>query len=352
MRTHQNRLAWQAGWIVALSLAAPVSALAQEAAITPAGGVVQAGPGQRELMIVVDGDLLRVRACASASKKCDPASNGSAMLRPPEAVRAHLPKATVKDLELPGGKHAAFVTVPTGSRSYGVLLASPDKKSDAPRILFSGFINDADTKVALLAEAKGGTTVRITSKASLCGAELVTSVRTLDGASLTLKEQEIADPGAASRAGATPLTAVPIASPGATFALLTAEDASTGKSALATDRDGASSWIGVRRAGAGKSFLSLRAPASVPIEGLQLTLSPPKDNPEARPPRNLLIVTDQQTFNLTIPSDLAVPEGSTTLHGCQDRAFPERSAGAPTGLVAEVTLGAAMTTIAANGGYG
>lgn len=241
------------------------------------------------------------------------------MLRPPEAVRAHLAKAKVNDLQLPGGKHAALVTVPAGSRSYGVLLASPDKKADAPRILYSGFINDADTKVSL-EEGKGGTIVRITSKATLCGTELVTSARTLDGGSVSLKEESIADPGAASRASAAPLTAAVVTAPKETFALLSAQDSSSGKGALATDRDSGTSWLGVRRAGAGKTFLSLRAPGSVPISGLEIALTPPKDNAEARAPRNLLIVTDQQSFNVTIPSEIALPEGAKTVVGI---AFPQ-----------------------------
>lgn len=307
------------GLIAAFSLGSPTSAVAEEANLPLEGAVIEAGPGQRALLIKVDGELLRVRACASTKPgKCDPTANGSAMLRPPEAVRAHLSKARVNDLRLPGGKHAALVTVPAGSRSYGVLLASPDRKSDAPRILYSGFMNDADTKVALVEEGKAGkgsTTVRITSNASLCGKELVTSVRTLDGASLTLKEQEIADPGAPSRAGALPLTAAGVTAPKPTFALLVAQDASSGRSALATDRDSATSWLGLRRAGAGKTFLSLRAPGAVPIEGFEIALTPPKDNPEARAPRNLLIVTDQQSFNVTIPSDIAVPDGAQTVVG-------------------------------------
>lgn len=272
--------------------------------------VVPAGPGQRDVVILLEGELVRVVACDDA-KTCD--ASGGTSLRPPESVRRAVPNATVETLEVEGGKRLALVTIgATGSRPYAVLLASRDKKASAPVVLFSGFLGkDADGSTKLDVEkAKGKASVTITTRGFFCNTEVTTSVRTLDRAKLTLVDQAVADPAGAKRAAVTELKAGKLASAAPRHQVLQLKSASSGDGAKLADGDPKTSWVEADRMPGSKSFVSLTAPADIPISGFDVVVSPPAQAGGAhRAPKKLLLVTDAGAFGVELAEDALASGG-------------------------------------------
>lgn len=265
--------------------------------------IVPAGPGQRAVVVKLDGEIVRVRACADPAV-CELA-DGTA-LRPPESVRSAVASAKVDALELQGGKRAAIISIsPSAGRPYVVMLASADKKSDVPRVLFSGFLGrDGQTSTQLrLNQVKGKSAIAVTTRDMLCGAEVTSSERHLDASTLTMKDHAPPDPAGAARAAAAPLTARSIEGTAPRYRILSPRNSSSGRSSLAVDGDNGTAWIEQESSSKARPFLSLGTSSEVPIVGFDIGVVPPADRPGLRAPRSLLVLTDDGAFSVALPED-------------------------------------------------
>ncbi len=298
-------------WIAVLAplsacpfLASPLGAQPKEAgpdaAQSPAGPsrvVIEKGKGQRPLVIELDESLIRARACAD-SKDCDLSSATS--LRPPEAVRANTRAAKIETVDLDRGKRLAVVRLKArAGREYVVLIASPDAKSEAPSVVFSGYVGrdgEASTELEITGPA-GHQKVRVVERSRLCSAEVVTSARALDPASLTLRAEAPLDPIGSARASMSSIPAVLDPSPVARYQLLASRGSSSGRGSLAVDGDPKTAWTSDEGSGA-KPFVSLSTPSGLPLLGLDVSVG----ESEASPPRSLAIVTDRGVYSVSIPA--------------------------------------------------
>lgn len=296
---------------VAALIAAPPPAAAQEKRVvakTPLA--LEAGPGQRHLVLSFDGDTIHGRACPK--KDCDPA--GGFGVRPPASVRKAVESSSVEVVSLANGKHLALVRVPADAgRFYGVLLASTDTKSDTPVVVWSGFVGGSGkgSEVVLKRDDKSqATSFALEGRASLCGREVPTQKRRLDPTKLSLIDEPMPDPIGSLRPGATALKAATEPKPVAAHQVLNVTGGSSGDIWALSDGDRATAWAEQVPGTGARSFVSMSAPDSVSISGFDLSFDP-KGIDGARAPRSLSIVTDAGVFNVTLPADAVALGGAS-----------------------------------------
>ncbi|NUP07785.1 MAG: hypothetical protein HOW73_17190 [Polyangiaceae bacterium] len=274
--------------------------------------VVTAGPGQRALVVAPQGDAVYVRACVDPAKACDP--SGGTGLRPPESVRGAVGSATVEPIELEGGKRAAVVRLtPAAGRSYAILVASPDRTSDVPAVLFSGFVGkDGASSTRLEVEQKNGKAqVKVVTRDALCGVDVLTSLKKLDPNKLVLRDEPTPDPAGAARASASALPATALDAPAPHHAILHARGSSSGRAWLAVDGDPSTAWVDSGNTARPRPFVSLSAPHDVPLVGLDFDWSLPKDQAAVVAPKRLLVMTDGGAFDVSVPADAVAAGGKT-----------------------------------------
>ncbi|MFO0547560.1 MAG: HEAT repeat domain-containing protein [Polyangiaceae bacterium] len=299
-------------------LALPSTARAGDDTGAPAARTVfvEKGKGQRGLSILFEGDAISVRACEA---ECD--AHGATLLRPPESARGLVSTGKVDTLRLAGGRRAALVRLRSdgdADREYDVLLVAPDAKSDAPRVLFSGWVTangaegrgDRSTKLELRVDGEV-TDVRLTTRASLCGADVTTQLRALDPKKLVLTDTPAPDPIGGSRVSAREVTASLDPSPTRRHRVLRARVASSGRPAAVTDGDPATSWTEDDTGVPAHPFVTLDAAADVSVEGLDLTFAAPTTVAGARAPKKVTLVTDAGSFVVTLPEDAVAKGGAT-----------------------------------------
>ncbi len=271
---------------------------------------LDAGPGQRNLLVYVDGDTIHAITCKA--KDCE--AKGAFGVRPPAALRSSVESSTAEAIKLSNGKQLGLIRVPAeGGRFFGVLLASPDSKTEAPLVVWSGFAGGAsqDAGLVLRRNEKGAaTSFGLAESSSLCGREISTGRRALDPTKLTLKDEPLADPIGSLRPNATQLKATAEPRAVGVHPLLHATNASSGDSSALTDGDRSTAWVEQATGTGARSFVSMSAPDSVSISGFDLSFEP-KSIPNARAPRAVSIVTDAGVFAVTLPDDAVAAGGAT-----------------------------------------
>jgi hypothetical protein len=277
--------------------AVPAGAWAQEATI------VAGGPGQKAMALLPADDGIFVRVCADA-KGCD-AREGD-KLRPPASFRGRSSEAKVDVLTLASGKRVALASVAgEPGRSFQVLVAAPAAVGPA-RVIWSGVTGRGEgtgrfTELSVDRDDKGRSSVRLVSRAPLCGKEVTTGTRTLDGAKLELRSSPAVDPLGAARAASQRLEASPVDEGAPSFRILRGRAASSGQASAIADGDPATSWMEDDKGVGLHAFVSLSAPQSIPIEGFELVFLPPAGVAQPRAPKAVTLVTDGASFAVELP---------------------------------------------------
>ncbi len=312
---------------------------------TPAPVVAEAGPGQRALGVAVDADGVFVRVCAKG-EGCD-AKEGK-KLRPPRSFRPAGPPSAFVDLkvhELASKKRVVWASFPAeDGRAFQLLVAAP-ARGDEPKVIYSGMTGgetgERTARLSVDVDGRGAATFRVTTLARLCGKEVVVGTRALDASKLELVGSPGPDPIGASRASAVAVAAARVLDPGPAFRVLAARAASSGHGALLTDGDDHTSWAEDEPGIGRHAFVSLSAPASVPLTGLDFVLVPPAGVPALRTPKTLGVILDGALFAVAIPAEAAAVAGTFRV------AFPTPQKTACVGLVLDEAHAAAPSSGAA-----
>ncbi len=256
--------------------------------------------GARPLALAPADDGVLVNVCAKGAT-CD--AKGGQRLRPPASFRGDAAKVAVQVLRLDGGKEIGWVSFPGDEgRAFNVLVAAP-KSGDAPAVLYSGVTGpgtERSTTFSVDQSPKGTAKVSITTRARLCGTEVLVSTRTLDERRLELVTTAGPDPLGGRRAGSVKMTVSSANEKVASHRLLKPRSSSSGRAALAVDGDEATAWV-EEEPGAGRhAFVSFGSPAAIGITGLTLSLEAPADLAGARPPSAVTVVTDSSTYAVAL----------------------------------------------------
>ncbi|MGA7121304.1 MAG: HEAT repeat domain-containing protein [Polyangiaceae bacterium] len=312
--------------LVAAALLACPRAWAETHGTAPAGG------GLPELVVSVDLADGVVEA------------NGARV--PISLDRAKLPadaEVIVEPIAVGLGKHVVHVRVPSRDSTSGIawegIFASG---RTAP--IFSGVTGLVDgdpgerTGKMVQTIANGSTTFLLVGDVredlSLCGQSLtLLDPLALYPSSLTLRPATVQRLSSEQRAGAQKLVAT-VKGQGADAALarlLVARGSSVAGSrgAELTDGDPNTAWF-ERRPGAGQGeFVVMAAPRDVPIAKMQVVLAPPDaKGSNVAAPRAFYLVTNTQTFEVTVPEDAWQKPGKS-----YEIAFPEPIEASCVGLV-------------------
>jgi hypothetical protein len=232
---------------------------------------------------------LLVKRCSALP--CD-AEVGGTPLAPPGRLRDALGRAEV---ELLAKGAQILVTVPLADgESYVVMFAPPAKPDGAPTVTFKGFVGSTQKgRRTELARSDGG--VSFTTRASLCGREVVVGSTRVDGKG-KLTEAPVPDPLGAAAASAVPTAARALETPETRHALLGAGPSSSGSVGGALDDDAATAWS---PESSQPSFVSFEVAAGVEARALDLTFAAGKDQVT---PTAFSVVTDQATLAVTAPT--------------------------------------------------
>lgn len=271
-------------WGFLARIFAALSALSSSALAASALPVnVPAGTGQQALSVsVVKGDVVAA-SCAAA-----PCSAGAMPIGVPAELRGKPVSAEV--VSIGAGRRAVVVSITDGSRSYRAVLAAA-LAPGAPKILFSGLVgflggeDGSRTGPMVQVSEPDGAGVRHVlvgeqhEAVSLCGRPTILAPRLLSAQDLELKAAKVQRLSVAERDAARSVKATrlpddePSGAATSVLAVLAASSAVGAPQAL-TDGDPETTWS-ENLGGAGKGeFVVMRAPAELPISGLELTVRP------------------------------------------------------------------------------
>jgi HEAT repeat protein len=281
------------------------------AAVNTAPAVARGSGGQAALALGFDEQgQLRARVCPAEPCTLDGAT---AIAVPPDAASAaSSAKLRVARIGLERKAIVVEIPLPAAGRAWVAVVAAP-LKGTAPVTPFAGYTGlvegtEGERSGPAVAVREEGIYIGVQREGQdLCGRPALLAPEALDPATLTLKPAKLQRLTTAEQEAATPLAAT-FSEPSALPALLTAQwatSAAPGRPASAlTDGKLETSWA-ENRGGAGRGeFAVMRAPREVPLAGFDLVL-PLRDREvlHATVPRELFLLTDAQSYKVTLPPD-------------------------------------------------
>lgn len=281
--------------------------------IVPAGG----GLGALEVELDARAGSVTWRRCASADCADTKTGNanaaggrGSANL-PTWAVSADAKGATIDVVPVGEGRSVVHVRVPDAAPPAKAFELIVSAKGDTP--IFEGvtgddgdgagkaillYERDASSKFVVVADVREDTRICGQERTPLAARGLDPKRMELRGATLHRIDKTAREEAVAITAAARPADARPELG-----RLLQATGGSSPGAASLTDGDAGSTWSEDRPGDGHGEFVTMRAPAELPIEGVVLTIAPKEPKAEGAAPRTLFVATDKALFRVTIPED-------------------------------------------------
>jgi HEAT repeat protein len=317
---------------IALVVLAPSSAFAAPELTVGGGG----GLGALGVRVDLAKPSLYVRTCAAAPCSATPDAADLQSVEIPVAS-ADLPKdadVVLEKLPLGNGRTVVRVTVPIAAKNVAWEAIVAGQKPSA--VVWSGMTGLSKgetgdrTGEALVVEDRegGGKFVLLgdlREDAAICSLPTtLLSPRALDPATLTWRGVTYQRLPKQQRAAAKRIVASPRASAAdpSLAPILNATAASTGLARALTDNDSSTVWTEGRPGIGQGEFVAMRAPPEVPITRLAVTVAPQSPSPNGAAPRSFYLVTNKETFHVTLPEDawqhpgdaydIALPEPITT----------------------------------------
>lgn len=271
------------------------------------------GTGQQALSVFVSGQDIAAASCAAAPCTAAPVALGL-----PASLRGRPARGDV--VSLGSGRRAVVVTVASGPQTWKAVVAAP-LVPGAPKVLFAGLVGllqgqegtRSGPMVQVSEPAADGTRRVLVGEeheaVSLCGRPTILAPQLLSPADLELHAAKVQRLSVAERDAARAVTAVripdeePSHAARSVLGALAASSARGAPQAL-TDGDPETVWS-ENVGGDGKGeFVTLHAPAELPISGLELTIRPKlAPLPEGAAPERLFIAGPREVVAVTLPED-------------------------------------------------
>jgi HEAT repeats len=287
-----------------------------DAAPVTAPAVARGENGQRTLAVGFDGQgRLRAAVCEKAPCALDVATEIPA----PESVAKRATAARLTIVGIGGGRRAIVVEVPEvePGKSWGAVLAGPFT-GDKPVVSFSGYTGFVEglegERTGPMVLISDGVYVGTEREGSdLCGRRAMLSPKALDPKTLGLvpvklqrlteKERDAAVAAVVEPSSGAP--SPPLLRP------IWATSAATG-TAVAHLADGKPETVWAEgKSGVGRGeFAIFRSPREVPIAAFELSVRSAKGPEPEAVPRDLYLVTDHETYRVTLPADAAQTAGA------------------------------------------
>lgn len=292
----------------AVLLASPVHG-ATGLVLPPGGGL-----GALAIDVDVPGRTLRYKSCAALPCVADAAASSVPIaLEPTEMPEPG--RVVVESVPIGLGRAVAHVLLPSRSgqeSGWEAILASGKSPIFAERTGFvhgeegerSGplvrFVEDGPTRHVVIGQTR--------EDLRICGqVTTILSPAALEASTLLLRGSTVQRLPAKQRESARRIVASARGGPAdaALAPLLVASGASTaiGLPQALTDGDIATTWSEARPGIGQGEFVMIAAPHEVPIERLSLVVAPPSPKPEGAAPRELFLVSDAETYRITLPED-------------------------------------------------
>jgi hypothetical protein len=252
-------------------------------------------PGGRFVVAITE-DAILVRRCKGLGP-CD-AREGTP-IHPPQRARPFLLRATIEGFGS-GANQLALVTLagePGKDDGYVVLLQPPKDPEGAPNVLLRSFTgkDNARNRFTTLTRNEAGLT--FTTRALLCGREVIVEEKLLDAKRGTLTTREAPDFLGAARLSVSELAATTLESPGVRHALLSPRVASTGAIGLAVDKNQATQWAPESN---DRAFVSFDVAEGVTAQRFEFSLL--RDKEHGLPSGSLLLATESGFHSLKLPA--------------------------------------------------
>jgi hypothetical protein len=199
-----------------------------------------------------------------------------------------------------GANQLALVTLagePGKDDGYVVLLQPPKDPEGAPNVLLRSFTgkDNARNRFTTLTRNEAGLT--FTTRALLCGREVIVEEKLLDAKRGTLTTREAPDFLGAARLSVSELAATTLESPGVRHALLSPRVASTGAIGLAVDKNQATQWAPESN---DRAFVSFDVAEGVTAQRFEFSLL--RDKEHGLPSGSLLLATESGFHSLKLPA--------------------------------------------------
>jgi hypothetical protein len=289
----------------------------ESAARADAEGAIPAGGGLEALKVSVDAAGKTVRFAAGKTQGEVAVDLGA------DADGA---KASVTAVAIGDGKRLAHVKVPSKGRAdvaWEALVAGRE-----PAVLWSGLTGLAQGEegerageaLEVPVDGRGYVLVgEVREDLRICGQEeTLLSPRALDPKTLTFRGASMQRLSADERSDAERVVASlhggPAEAPLAKLLLATGASTAIGAPSAMTDGDPQTAWSEGRPGDGHGEFVTMRAPADVPIARLAITVAPPvaANGTSARgaAPKTFFLVTSERTIEVTMPEDAWMHPGN------------------------------------------
>ncbi|MCL2723148.1 MAG: HEAT repeat domain-containing protein [Polyangiaceae bacterium] len=281
--------------------------------------VIPAGGGLSALDVTVDPALRVVRARSCAVSDCTRAAAFLDVPIPMDPARIDLANVEITSIAIGNDKHVAHVRVPDAQRKDLAFEAVLSSQAAAPIFAdFTGFAEgsegdrrghmirifdrDETSKFVIVADSREDTRI--------CGqSSTMLSPRGLDPKTMQLRAATLHRIDKQSRDGAERvLSRARHANDRPVLArILVATGASAPGAAALTDGNIDSTWSEQRPGDGHGEFVTMRAPAELPIDAFAITVAPPSlpkaSQTAGAAPKTFFLATDDRLFHVTMPED-------------------------------------------------
>ena len=273
--------------------------------------VVPAGGGLEAVDVTVDASagVLRVKRGAGAAKEVE---------IPIEKARIDAAGTTIDVIAIGGGKSVARIRVPDAQRKDLAFEAIVAASSAEP--IFAGLTGytrgaegDRSGDVVLVHDGAYVVVAEAREDTRICGQSATPlSPRVLDADTMTLRGATLHRIDAKERAAATRVVATKSATIKPPLArVLSATGGSAPGAPRITDGKTDTTWSEQRGGDGHGEFVTMRAPAELPIHSLWMRIAPPTPLSTGAAPRTFFVATDAQLFHVTMPEDAWMNPGQT-----------------------------------------
>lgn len=275
-----------------------------------AAGFAPAGGGLDAIAATPEAGGLRVRHCKTADCTDHDAGNAGRLVPIPiAAARQDLAAATFEAVPIGEGRSVLHVRIPDVQRkdlAFEAILAGQREEvifagltgytrgEDGERSGDAVLVYDRDerSKFVLVGELREDTRI--------CGQAMTPlGARGLDARTMQLRGATFQRIDKAARDAAIAIEAKPTAVPQPLAQILVATGGSAPNGMALTDGAPATAWNELRPGDGHGEFVTMRAPAEVPLHALALTTAAAR--PNGASPRTLFVATDAKLFHVTLP---------------------------------------------------
>lgn len=285
-------------------------------------GSVPAGGGLAAVTVKVDlaGNVLRFKACPVAPCAIDGAA-AAIESRAIELAREELPDASavrVEPVAVGEGRRVLRVVVPSKSRpvAWEALVGAEAGRAKVLHAAVTGFSRGEGGErtgagLKVLPRDDGTHLVAVGSLREdlrICGQETLLAPSVLEPRSMRMRSAAVQRLPRAQREAAKRIVAGvhggPADAPLGRLVVAVGASSALGKPGNLTDGDPTTAWSEARSGTGLGEFVVMRAAADVPIHRFQITVAPPGANPTSgAAPKSLFLVTDAETYAVTLPED-------------------------------------------------